>query len=286
MKNADDCMQMVVLGVCFTIVVESAKLLIQLDEQKAERWAKELMEYEKQGDLPQSIASKFAGRLSFAASGTSDRTGRTYIKAFYAQAAAPCTGITPMMAMSLRWWLGYLHLRPATEMNAEKLRPTIRSWTDASGVERGLAAVVTFNGQTHYTHMVLPQYVWDQLNERNDHQIGVQEMIAVILCQHTFSDTLQGARWLLWVDNRGVIRSIVKGALKAQEISLCVSRMWMQCAKSGTSLHVWYVQSAANIADGPSRLSFRQMKRLRAVWRPPVLPDWLKDIWSPMDFRR
>ena len=208
------------------------------------------------------------------------------MRAFYAQTAAPYPGLTPMMLMSMRRRLGYLSLRPATEYSTISVRPTVRAWTDASGVDRGLACVVQVGDKVFYTNMRLPDYVWAPFNDRGDHQIGCQEMIAVLLCQATFNRELSGARWLLWVDNRGVMGSICKGASKAPEVSLCVSRMWMQCARSGTSLHVWYVQSSANIADGPSRWYVVHMWQLKAVWREPMLPQWLNTLWGPMDFRR
>ena len=150
-----------------------------------------------------------------------------------------------MMAMSIRWWLEYLHLRPATEFLALTKRPTIRAWTDASGVDRGLACLIQVGVQVYYSNMTLPDDVWNQFSSRGDHQIGCQEMVAVLLCQWTFAKEVQGARWLLWVDNRGVVGFILKRASRAPEVSLMVSRMWMQCAKNNTSLHVWYVQSRA-----------------------------------------
>ena len=48
-----------------------------------------------------------------------------------------------------------MHLRPSTVFTAVTKRKTVRAWTDASGVERGLAAVVEVDGVVHYTSIVL-----------------------------------------------------------------------------------------------------------------------------------
>ena len=100
-----------------------------------------------------------------------------------------------MMAMSIRWWLEYLQSRPATEFSALARRPTIGAWTDASGVVRGLACVIQVGEQVYYSNMTLPDDVWNKFSSRGDHQIGCQEMVAVLLCQWTFARALQGARW-------------------------------------------------------------------------------------------
>ena len=106
-KNKNDCMSMVVLGICVSIAMKSAKILVQIDAQKAKVWSEELMQCEVAGECHPAQGAKIAGRFSFSSSRTSDRTGRTYVRAFYVQAAAPCSGVTPMMAMNIRWWLEY-----------------------------------------------------------------------------------------------------------------------------------------------------------------------------------
>ena len=100
--------------------------------------------------------------------------------------------------------------------------------------------------QVFYTNMILPDEVWCQSNARGDHQIGCQEMVAVLLFQWSFAFELRGAGCFFFVDNRGVLGRMLKGAFKAPEVDLMVSRMWMQCEKEKTSLHAWYVQSGAN----------------------------------------
>ena len=76
---------------------------------------------------------------------------------------------------------------------------------------------------------------------------------------------------LLWIDNRGVLGSLRKGASKCMEMSLMVARCWMKCAECNVDMHTWYVASKSNVADGPSR----EMLKLNATFVKAKLPVWL-----------
>ena len=245
-KTADDMVSMVVLGICTTIALESAKILVQVDEGKAERWRQELEESWDQGIMQAALASKFAGRFSFCSSGTSSRTGRTYVRAFCAQANAPCERISPWLGIAMKWWHTFLAKRPPTMLCARTSRKVVRAWTDASGQMRLISAVIMVEEQLWYTATYVKEEIWVQLQESTDHQIGVQEMLAVVLLFETFGEELRDSLLLLWIDNRGVLGALRKGTCKRMEVALAVARMWMRCAELNVDMHTWYVASKSN----------------------------------------
>ena len=85
-KDADECMAMTLLGIQISIMKAGA--LLQLDAEKAARWAIHLEELLDLGTCEASFASKMAGRLSFAVCTCTDKIGRAYLRPFFQQAVS------------------------------------------------------------------------------------------------------------------------------------------------------------------------------------------------------
>lgn len=66
----------------------------------------------------------------------------------------------------------------------------------------------------------------------------------------------------------------------AHDLGRLLSWSWSDIARLVIGLHVNRVESKANLADGPTRYNLTKMDRLQAVWREPILPSWVFDIWS------
>ena len=66
-----------------------------------------------------------------------------------------------------------------------------------------------------YTATLVSNRIWSQLQKQEDHQIGVQEMLAVTLLFVTFGAELANSCLLLWIDNKGVLGALRKGASNA-----------------------------------------------------------------------
>lgn len=282
-KSVDDKNAMVVLGIKAEVDFANKVIQTAVEEAKAQAWSIQLTQVVERGFLDPGLSSKYAGRLSFAVTAAADRCGRAYIRPLYAQAAQPmayhrCSG---WLMQALTWWVDYLVLRPAARRGVNEDRPTVISWTDASGVEGWIAAVVWADGVFHFTRCLLPQHVWDQLLERGDHQIGFQEAAAVLLCQFTFPDLLDGALWLSFVDNDGVMGGFIKGASRQPETNLMMGKFWLRAAARKQAVNFWRVESKANIADGPTRHDLELLQELGAQEREPVWPDWFFDLWAP-----
>ena len=123
----------------------------------------------------------------------------------------------------------------------EQKGKVVREWTDASGQQRLISAVISVGDRMWYTNTRVSDRIWSQLQTRGDHLISVQEMLAVLLLLETFENELKDCLLLLWIDNNGVLGAARKGASKCMEVSLaaamasvrssmwiCILGMWRQ----------------------------------------------------------
>ena len=115
---------------------------------------------------------------------------------------------------------------------------------------------------------------------RDDAYIGILEMAAVWLLLETFGPFLQGHRVSLFIDNQGCLQSIVRAASRSPEMNRMVCHLWLYTSRRQIDLRLFYVESKANPADGPSRHDLQLLWELAAVEVQPLLPAWIFDIWS------
>ncbi len=118
-----------------------------------------------------------------------------------------------------------------------------------------------------------------QLLPRLDHNIGTQEMLAVVLALYTWMDLLDGVVVRIYTDNEGVRYSLISGTSRLPEVALSVARFWQLAADKRWGVLMRRVESKANLADGPTRDDLRYVLKLKAIWAVPVLPDWVFNLW-------
>jgi hypothetical protein len=171
------------------------------------------------------LSLKMAGRLGSALVVDKNRNGRAYIKPFFAQAYDPLPMISAHLHRSCEWWIHYLSGNPEYVIDGLSAgRPTLRLWTDASGISRWLCGVLHTNCGWFWTSMQVPQEVWDQLLDREDHQIQYQEFLAIVLSVETFG--IADAMVLGFVDNNSVLAAIPKGSSRNPEVALGIAKLW------------------------------------------------------------
>ena len=102
------------------------------------------------------------------------------------------------------WWYSWRGLE-------DKRRNHVITWSDAAGASRWIAAVAYCQSSWYWTHVKTPDTIWNQLLQREDNQIGFQEMLSVILAWCTFQDFLHGSLWTSYGDNDGVLHAIANG---------------------------------------------------------------------------
>jgi hypothetical protein len=72
--------------------------------------------------------------------------------------------------------------------------------------------------------MQIPQQVWGQLLDREDHQIQYQEFLVIVLAVETFG--IADAMVLCFVDNNSVLAAIPKRSSKSPEVALGIAKLW------------------------------------------------------------
>ena len=275
-KSAENDILLIVLGAECRIDWPRRQLSTRVDPVKAVKYRDQLLRVILSGKLTPGDASKLAGRLSFSVTLSGNRVGRAFIKPFHAQAHKPLYGnaTSPLLRQACEWFLKYLECCPTSvRVLTPLMRPSETSWTDASGESH-------FQGTFYWTRARAPDQVWRLLQPRGDHQIGFQEFLAVLLAWATFKKLLQASLWLNFVDNDSVLHAISHGSGGNDETSLCIGRLWLEIAAAGVDLHVGRVESAANIADGPTGDRLQLLACLKATFVPPELPSWVHTLWE------
>ena len=281
-KSADLAVAMTVLGSLCAVSFSECVLYTKVDPEKAQKYRAQLASLLSSQTLSAGEASKLAGRLSFAVTVSGNHVGRAFIKPCYAQARSPLPHdmVSPRLHQAAEWFDAYLQVCPAA---ARRCKATERTqcvtWSDAAGATRWVAAVLEAGGQYFWTRMQTPDFVWGQLLDRGDSQIGFQEMLGLLLVWETFQSWLAGALWVSFVDNDGVLHAVMKGGGGGPERNNVVGRLWLKLAAASVDLHVARVESGANPADGPTRDFFEVLQRVKAKWVEPQLPSWLQHLW-------
>ena len=58
-----------------------------------------------------------------------------------------------------------------------------------------------------------------------------------------------------------------------------IAQIWLDVAAYGLAPHFIKVDTACNLADGPTRDDLSLMRRLNAIWVDPKWPAWAGDLW-------
>ena len=94
------------------------------------------------------------------------------------------------------------------------------------------------------------------------------------------SPLIAGRLWVGFGDNDGIQYALARGGGHNPESNMIIGKIWLHLANINTDSHATRVESAANIADGPSRDSFELLNSMHARFVEPQLPDWLHDLWQ------
>ena len=73
---------------------------------------------------------------------------------------------------------------------------------------------------------------------------------------------------------------MIHGSATSGDINNITGKIWLDIANLRAGMHIERVESAANIADGPTRDFMVQANRFGAQEVPPVMPQWIEHIWQ------
>ena len=100
--------------------------------------------------------------------------------------------------------------------------------------------------------MDVPQVVLDELPDQGTY-IAYGEAFAPLLAILQHRNMLEGSSLVTFIDNMGVLCSFVVGHSKVVDLSMPIYSTVLLCAQLKIKAWWEYVDSNANIADGPSR---------------------------------
>ena len=189
--------------------------------------------------------------------------------------------MTIQCLQSCRWFELFLRLRPTATLRAfQPRREHVVTWTDVAGNRKVCVFLFRRQDGWHWAEWRVPKSLMRLLIPRNDEQINFLELAAVALALSTFQQFLRGQAWTAWIDNQGVVGSLIRGSSRTADANSVIAQMWLLVAKYNIALEVGRVASSANIADGPTRVVLDWVRRTEAVFHSPVIFAWLQDPWS------
>jgi hypothetical protein len=154
--------------------------------------------------------------------------------------------------------------------------------TDASGVGRIIAACIKTSGGWKYCRMQVPDYLWDQWLDRGDHNIQLQELLAVYLLIGSYPNELCGCNLSVFIGGASVMHGVTRCRARAAEQNITIARLWLRFAELHINLQCWQIEPLANLADGHTRHFLDSLNLLGAVETNAVLHCWLLDLWKPV----
>jgi hypothetical protein len=155
-----------------------------------------------------------------------------------------------------------------TEMQPRIIKPmvgfevVVLIYSDACWVRRpdgtidaGLGAVVIFPAKRVVFHGQTPPAILDALQERET-QINPIEAVANVATFYSVLHLIRGARVIAFVDNSSAVSSLVSGHSTQMDMQCITTLFHRMLVKEGIKAWFEWIQSALNIADGPSRGQF------------------------------
>ena len=211
--------------------------------------------------LPGEAAS-IAGKLAFAASALFGRVGRAMLVPLYQKGACKSVfcgagAFAPLgidLIDAIQWWIHVLsnNIESFEKVLTVDSVPSTRwhlLYTDASQSAIG-GVLLEVDGasicSSRYFSVPVPEHLLNL-------PIHVYEMWAVLCALWIWIIPEQLRTVRMYVDNTGVLGSMIKGHSKCPDLLYDVHRFWLTLVEQRLPAWMDYVQSKSNIADFPSR---------------------------------
>ena len=243
------------------------------------------------GELSPAVAASIVGKFGFLCSTLFGKVGRCCTAALRHRqySTAYQRSITPALHVSLQLMKQFLVSCPDRELKLSHERPLLM-YTDASDVpgrfpQRLLGAVLFDPIDKSLVFSSWP--VADAIVSRwlqKESYMGQLELLAAPFAFSTWQDRIQNRSLILFIDNDSAAASPVKGYSPKVDSGAIVGEFWLLAAQLRVHVYIDRVESKSNLADGPSRNQFDEIKGLGGSWTSPrtgafgepisSLPSW------------
>ena len=140
--------------------------------------------------------------------------------------------VFPSGLKALEYFARYLlECPPSVYTELYETRPHVRSWTDASGVDRIVAAVICVDGAWMYTFVQVSEQFLATLIPRKDNYFGFLEMLGPVLAFGTWPQYIGSSLWTNFIDNQGVLHGYLKGSSLSQELKAVIGHLWLEVTR-------------------------------------------------------
>ena len=209
---------------------------------------------------PKSDAASLRGRLIHVGGASAGRTGRSNHFNLGLFAEGVLVGWSDLLERELIFLLEELGRPKARKYRlSNQIEMGCRCWTDASFEptdlfpKMRLCAIAANSSARVGVVCDIPDELYPLLVPRKT-QIVIGEMLAVCLLFRFFPDQIRNGSNIMFIDNMGVIHSIVNGSSSSIDLCAFASALQQKCTQLD-SINWWeYVASASNISDGGSRV--------------------------------
>ena len=229
-------------------------VVAKIDPQKADFWKKQINEIIKRNEITAKEAEKLAGRLNFAACAVAGQSGSARIHELYKRVYGRSFGqkLDHRIKADLMWWLAFLEREQTLKfriLGPPKKRSVL--YTDAEG-HGGIGAVLITPQARLFFRIKVDQRFASKLIQRAT-QIIPYEALAVLIALNRFKRELAQNDLVLLIDNTSVLGSVRKGRSSADDVHKIITAISDLCFELNITKHIFWVPSAMNISDGPSR---------------------------------
>ena len=226
----------------------------RVDPQKSVIWQQQLRQILESGSITQRIAEKIAGRLNFAACSIAGQSGSARINELYKVAFGSKRQVTidHRLKADLDWWLSFLTKNQSLRYRILGPRPRkVILYTDADG-SGGIGSTLITDDIKLFLRGKLDRRCTDLFIKRAT-QIIPLEAMAVLIAIFTFKKYIGQSELLVMIDNSSVLGAARKGRSSANDVHKIITKISDLCLEFGITKHLFWVPSAMNMADLPSR---------------------------------
>ena len=284
-KSVTNAISCVILGLRVDIDDAEQSMSLGIEESKLKQWLVMIETILGTRKLSPAMSRTLAGKLSWGASNVFGRGARVYLAPLFHHAAGSSWQVPSRLLASLQWWMGFLRANP---QRVVPLAPPQRCrsivYSDATG-DGNVAWVAQIGGRIRqWSATSIPSSLRKWVCHRKT-QIATWELVAAVCAFWAVLDDLtelQATELHLFVDSTSALGCLMRGSARRPDWNALVQHLWFETARRGILLLGWWVPSALNLADAPTRQKEKQ-RSLQALlqagfsqtpWKWPASVPW------------